>query len=53
MVVVINLVTVVVPVLDSSIHQLNYYPVDRYYWIMVCLADGINHLLNNWGQFGE
>ena len=33
--------------LDSTIHQINYYPVDKYWETNIV---NIIHVLNNWGQ---
>ena len=33
--------------LDSAIHQINYYPVDKYWENNIAY---IIHVLNNWGQ---
>ena len=41
----------VVQKLDTAIHWINHYPVDKYQGNKLCYpVDSITHLLNNWDQ---
>ena len=56
----VNFLAPFVEKMDSNIHRINHYPVDKYLetnyaiqWIEIYTVDSAIHLPNNWGQKGK